>query len=224
MARRKTIPIQDSLGRVTRRPINAENMHLYGRVVTNNRGRVAYVKKSSEVRALEIVRGEGRGLRRIRLRFAGKYEKTYTGADGELHKDHNRRLKLEATITFTAPSGDDEDVISELEKWAKEQAHAFGIEDDFDLHVLSNEAAPGSFVGVESAEVLFHGKTTPSATEALENHARSLLSALGGLEGEGDEEQAEILKRAVQATDRRGRTYWYDPETGRRTLNPELIQ
>ncbi len=225
MARRKVIPIQDSLGRVSRRSVNVANLGDYGRVVTNNRGRVAYVKKSSEVRALEIVRGEGRGLRRIKIRFAGKYEAKVTGPDGEIYKDRNRRLKLEASLTFTVPAGDAEDVMADLEGWAKEQAAAFGIDpEDFDLHVITNEPAPGSFVGVEVAEVMFHGKRTPPATEALELHAKSLLEGLRGMEGTGDEEMAEVLQRAEQLTDRRGRSYWVDPVTGRRTLNPELIQ
>lgn len=228
MAKTKTIPIQDSLGRVTRRPVNRENLALYGRVVTNNRGRVAYVKKSPEIRALEIVRGEGATLRRVRLVFKGKYPdkgQRKDGDSGEIYKRHDHKLKLEADLTITVPEDNLEDFKDQLLEWVSDQAERFGLDpDDWTVSEERNEPAAGAIIGVEVADVVFRNKTNDNATNALKAQAASILADYEGTEGEADDERAEEIERAEQRTDKRGRTYWMDPVTGRRTLSPELIR
>lgn len=218
MPRRKTIPIQDRLGRITRRPVNVENLGDYGRIVTNNRGRVAYVKKSSEVKALEIVRGEGASLRRVRFVFKGKYP-----TDTPEKKAH--RLKLEADLTVTIPSDDVEDFRADILAWTADQAQRFGLEaEDWSVEIERDEPAYDVAPSVESSTVLFRNRAVDSASDALRAQATALLDEYAFKAGDNNEEEAEALERAEQRTDKRGRTYWVDPMTGRRTLNPELIR
>jgi hypothetical protein len=222
------IRIQRSDGVIQRQTVSKENLSKYGRVVTNNRGRVAYVKKSSEIRALEIVRGEGATLRRVRLVFKGKYPDTGQrkgGDSGEIYKRHDHKLKLEADLTVTVPAEDLEDFKEQLLEWVSDQAERFGLDaDDWRVDEERNEPASGAVVGVEVADVIFRNRSNDAATNALKAQADAILADYEGREGEGDEEEAEILERAEQRTDKRGRTYWFDPVTGRRTLNPELIR
>lgn len=226
MAKRVTyrkIPVQRSDGVIQRQKVRSDRLEDYGRVVTNNRGRVAYVKKSSEVRALEIVRGEGASLRRVRLVFKGKYP---VGGDEEARrKRRQHKLQLEADLTVTVPAEDLADFKEQLLQWVTDQAERFGLDaEDWRVDEERNEPAVGGLVGVEVADVIFRNKSNPAATGALRSQAQAILADYEGAEGEPDDEEAEAIQRAVQATDKRGRTYWYDPETGRRTLSPELIR
>lgn len=228
----RTVPVQRSDGVVQRQRVRSDRLASeYGRVSVNARGKLAYVKKDSAVRALELVRGEGASLRRVRLTFKGKYVPGPASASetGEVtggRRDHP--LKLEGDLTVTIPEDQLEDFKEAMLEWVAEQAERFGLSDeDWTVNEVRNEPAVGALVSAELASVVIRGREFGTASSALRDQAQALLDDLDveGVEGEGgDDDEVESLMRAVQAVDKRGRTYWYDPETGRRTLNPELVQ
>lgn len=227
-ARYRRVPVQRSDGRVQVQRVRADRLREeYGVVVVNARGRKAFVRKSSEVRALEAARGSTGTLRRVRLTLKANYNARGKREDGEARGGH--KLKLEADLVVVIDEENLQPLKDDLVAYAAEQAANFGLgEEDFEVNEVSNEPASDAITGVDYADVLFRHKRNDTASGAIRDHVQSLVEAFGVESDAGDEEPdedvAESLRRAVQRIDKLGRTYWVDPETGRRTLNPELVR
>lgn len=233
--RYRRLPVIGSDGIVRRVRVNRDNLGSYGKVIINAHGKIAYQRISSDVRALEVVRGTGRRLVRVKVaaridykpsRKAERERFRRAAEDGNINVRRASPLKQEIVVQAVMPESDVEAFVSDFAEWRQ------GVSNDsyggLDVVVGQPDVLPaeGSRVGFERIAGRTRGKEHP---EQLQRNVEAwvqdrLQPQLGTGAAPAPPERKAALLRAKRAVDKNGRAYWFDPVTGRRTLDPSLLR
>jgi hypothetical protein len=217
-ARYRRVPVIGPKGKVVMQRVRSDRLEReYGRVQVNARGKLAYTRKPSEVRALEIVRGSTRRLRRVRLVAKDRYERQ----SFRKGKSDRGSVRAELHLTVVVPDGEVRDFKEALTEELQAALEEAGLP-PFEIAwgTTRNEPVPMGIVGVEESSVFMHGRESSNMSQAVRYLAEGLLRGKAGEAPEyADEEAAQAIMRAERSGDR-----YRDPRTGRFTLNPEALK